>query len=186
MGMGRPPVRFGVLGVTSTEPVLSVLAALGLAQSAGSALVIDLCGNMAIHGTRTLSDLAAEGPSLTELAPGRPGVALLPAGPVEPAAARSAVEMLAGNWPAVVLHCAAGQWEGPVVPVKALLPGLLRVEDPGPAVWQPVGAGSRPPGPGPVLPRLRGSLVRRLLAGHTAGRTRWVRAWEAVWGMPWA
>jgi hypothetical protein len=173
-----------VLAVTSPEPVLSLAAALGLAQVAGSALVVDLCRDLALDG-RTLSDIASEGPALAELRPGRSGVALLGSGPLAPDAARNLIGSLAEGWPAVVVRCHPGQWEGPIVPVRALLPGLLRASEQEPAVWQPVGSPVRPPGPGPVLPRLRGSLVRRLLAGRTANRARWVRAWEKVWSMPW-
>jgi hypothetical protein len=72
------------------------------------------------------------------------------------------------------------------VPVRALMPGLLRVSEEGPAVWQPVVSAVRPSGPGPVLPPLRAPLARRLLAGRTARRARWVRSWEKVWSMPWA
>jgi hypothetical protein len=177
-------VMGGLLAVTSPEPVLSLLAALGLAQVAGSALVVDLCRDVAGNG-RTLSDIASEGPSLAELTPGRSGVALLRSGPVTPQEARPLIESLAQGWPAVVVRCHPGQWEGPTVPVRTLLPGLLRVSEQGPAVWQPVVSTVRPPGPGPVLPKLRGPLVRRLLAGRTARRARWVRAWEKVWSMPW-
>lgn len=183
VGMGRSPGH-SLLAVTSPEPVLSLLAALGLAQVSGSALVVDLCRDLAVNG-RTLSDLAAEGPSLTELRPGRSGVALLGSGPITVEAARPLIESLSGGWPAVVVRCHPGVWEGPTVPVRALLPGLLRSTDRGPAVWQPVGSAVKPPGPGPVLPRLRGSLVRRMLAGRAVGRARWVRAWERVWTMPW-
>jgi hypothetical protein len=146
--------------------------------------VVDLCRDVAGNG-RTLSDIASEGPSLAELTPGRSGVALLRSGPVTPQEARPLIESLAQGWPAVVVRCHPGQWEGPTVPVRTLLPGLLRVSEQGPAVWQPVVSTVRPPGPGPVLPKLRGPLVRRLLAGRTARRARWVRAWEKVWSMPW-
>ena len=57
--MGRSPGRFGVIAVTSPDPVLSLLSALGLAQAAGSALVIDMCGDLTLASGRTLSDLAA-------------------------------------------------------------------------------------------------------------------------------
>jgi hypothetical protein len=173
-----------VLAVTSPEPVLSLVSALGLGQVAGSALVVDLCRDLSLEG-RTLSDIASEGPALSELRPGRSGVALLGSGPVTLDAARNLIESLAESWPAVVVRCHPGQWEGPTVPVRAMLPGLLRVSEQEPAVWQPVGSPVKPPGPGPVLPRLRGSLVRRLLAGRTARRARWVGAWEKVWSMPW-
>jgi hypothetical protein len=182
--MGRSPARLGVLGVTSPEPVLSLISALGLAQVAGSALVVDLCRDLALEG-RTLSDLAAEGPSLSELSPGRSGVALLGSGPITVEEARPLIASLAEGWPSVVVRCPAGQWDGPTVPVRPLMPGFLRATDAGPAVWQPIGPSTRPPGPGPLLPRLRSSLVRRLLAGHAAGRAKWVRAWEKVWEMPW-
>ena len=82
--MGRSPGRLGVIAVTSPDPVLSLLSALGLAQVAGSALVIDMCGDLALASGRTLSDLAADGPSASELSPGRSGVALLSSGPIEP------------------------------------------------------------------------------------------------------
>lgn len=184
--MGRSPGRFGVLAVASPDPVLSLLSALGLAQVAGSALMVDMCRDLALQSGRTLSDLAAEGPSLSELSPGRSGVALLSSGPIEPQEARSLIESLAEGWPAVVIRCPSGHWDGPTVPVRPLLPGLLRSTEQSPAVWQPMATGARPAGPGPVLPRLRGSLVRRMLAGRSVGRARWVRAWEAVWEMPWA
>lgn len=186
VGMGRSSARFGVLGVTSTDPVLSLLSALGLGQTAGSALVIDLCRDLSLHSGRTLSDLAVEGPSLSELSPGRSGVGLLASGPMTLEDTLPAIEALAVNWPALVIRCHPGQWTGPTVPVRPLLPGLLQWVEQSPAVWQPLAAGARPTGPGPVLPRLRGSLVRRMLSGRSANRARWVRAWEPVWGMPWA
>lgn len=184
VGMGRSPAGQGLLAITSPEPVLSLVAALGLAQVARSALVVDLCRDLAVKG-RTLTDLASDGPSLAELRPGRSGVALLGSGPITEDEARPMIDLLARSWPAVVVRCHASQWDGPTVPVRALLPGLLRATDQGPAVWQPTGSRVTPPGPGPVLPKLRSSLVRRLLAGRAAGRARWVRAWEGIWSMPW-
>ncbi|HSJ85193.1 MAG TPA: hypothetical protein VLA91_15435 [Acidimicrobiia bacterium] len=184
--MGRSSARFGVLGVTSADPVLSLLSALGLGQTAVTALVIDLCRDLNLPGARTLSDLAAEGPALSELSPGRSGVGLLAAGPMTVEEMRPAIEALAVNWPAIVIRCHPGQWAGPVVPVRPLLPGLLQSVEQSPAVWQPLASGSRPTGPGPVLPRLRGSLARRMLSGASAHRARWVTAWAPIWGMPWA
>ena len=176
----------GVLGVESRDPVLSLLSAFGLAQVAGTALVIDLCGDLSMRGDRTLADIATDGPALAELSPGRSGVALLSSGPLDPVESSAAIEALAPHWPAIVIRCRSGQWDGATVPVRALLPGFLRADEQSPAVWQPVMAGVRPSGPGPVLPRLSGSLARRMLSGRTAGKARWVRAWAPVWGMPWA
>jgi hypothetical protein len=175
-----------VLGIESVDPVLSFLGALGLAQVAGTALVVDLCRDLAIHTSRTLADIAADGPALQDLSPGRTGVALLAAGGLTPGDCFVGLEALAPNWPAIVVRCGPGDWPGPTVPIRPLLPGLLQVHDQSPAVWQPVGAGGRPPGPGPVLPRLRSSLVRRMLAGRAVTRAAWVRAWNPVWAMPWA
>ncbi|MGH8914589.1 MAG: hypothetical protein ACRDZM_08765, partial [Acidimicrobiia bacterium] len=184
VGMGRHPGGFGVLGVESKDPVLSFLAALGLAQTAGTALVVDLCRDLS--SDRTLSDIAADGPALSELSPGRTGVALIGSGPLHASDCRAVIDLLAANWPALIVRCPPGQWEGPTVPVRALLPGMLNCEETTPAVWQPMGSGVRPSGPGPILPRLRSSLARRMLSGRTAGRAKWVRAWGPVWKMPWA
>lgn len=181
MGKGRR----GVLGVESPDPVLSLLAALGLAQAAGTALVVDLGRDLAIEGGRTLADMAAEGPSLPELSPGRSGVALIPAGPLGGAEVAAMIESLLRGWPAIVVRVGREEWPGPTVPVRALLPGLLRPVRSGPSVWQSVGSAARPPGPGPVLPRLRPGLVRALLGGRLVGRSRWVRSWASVWEMPW-
>jgi len=186
VGMGRSPGGFGVIGVESTDPVLSLLAALGLGQTAGTALVVDLCRDLLLRTGRTLSDIAADGPAVSELSPGRTGIALITSGPLHLSESKAVIDTLAANWPAVVVRCPPGIWDGPIVPVRALLPGLLQVHETTPAVWQPLVSGLRPSGPGPVLPRLRGSLARRMLAGRAASGARWVRAWEPVWGMPWA
>jgi hypothetical protein len=186
MGMGRTSTSHRILGVESADPVLSLLAALGLGQVAGTALVIDMCRDLTIRAGRTLADIAEEGPALGELSPGRSGVALLSSGSLAVADCVSVIEALAPNWPAMVIRSHPGQWEGPTVPVRALLPGFLQTTEPGPAVWQPLTLGLRPPGPGPVLPRLRSTLARRLLSGRADGRARWVRAWGPIWGLPWA
>jgi hypothetical protein len=73
--------RFGILAVCSPDPVLSVAAPLGLAASAGTALIVDIAGGLCLTSNRTLADLAGEGPTRAELSPGRQGVAVLAAGP---------------------------------------------------------------------------------------------------------
>lgn len=176
--------RLGVLGVESPDPTLSLLASLGLGIASGTALVVDLIGD--VRTARTLADVVEEGPTLLELSPGHTGVGIIAGGGVETSQAVTVVESFASNWPAVVVRCARGDWPGPVVPVRALFPGLLAETDSHPAVWQPLGSRVRPPGPGPILPRLSSGMARSLLAGRVPIRRRWIAAWERVWEMPWA
>jgi hypothetical protein len=177
--------RHQVLAVTSSDPLLSLVGSIGLAAAAGTALVIDL-ERLSRGGTRTLADLVAEGPRLEELSPGRRGIALLGGGPLDIEAAVGAVERLARRWPAVVVKVLKPGWPGPTVPVVPLYPGWLAPTDREVAVWQPLGAGSVPPGPGPVLPVLSRNLIHHILRGRLPGRSRWLRAWDQVWEMPWA
>ncbi|HEX6299405.1 MAG TPA: hypothetical protein VF148_02950 [Acidimicrobiia bacterium] len=182
VGKGRHPI----LGVWSPDPVLSTVAPIGLAAAAGTALVVDLVTTTPVPG-RTLADLVADGPRLAELSPGRPGIALLPGGNVDRSVGLDMLLQLAGHWPAVVVRAPDTQLPFAAVPVVPLFPGRLapttRLSH---AVWQPVGAGAEPPGPGPVLPSLRAGVVRRLLSGHLPRRSRWIAAWRPIWEMPWA
>lgn len=172
--------------MASADPVLSLVGPLGLAASAGTALVIDLLGGLRLASGRTLADIVEEGPRLDELSPGRSGVALIGGGPLPDQDAQAAVEQLATRWPAVVVRVADAGWPGPTVPVRPLYPGWLAPSGEGAAVWQPVGPGSDPPGPGPVLPRLGRATAYRLLSGRLPSRSRWISAWAPVWGLPWA
>jgi hypothetical protein len=174
-----------VLGVNSPDPVLSCLGALALGITAGTALVVDLVGDLRTGSNRSLADLVLAGPSLGELAPGRAGVAILAGGGLEAEEAGPLIRVLASNWPVVVVReYRRSTW--PSVPVRALLPGLLGPIDQGPAVWQPMGANRRPPGPGPVLPSIGPRLAERLVSGRMATHSRWVRAWRPIWELPWA
>jgi hypothetical protein len=182
VGEGRHPI----LGVWSPDPVLSTVAPIGLAAAVGTALVVDLTHTRAVGG-RTLADLVSEGPKLAELSPGRPGIAFLAGGNVDRGAAFETIRQVAGHWPAVVVHTADSDLPFPTVPVIPLFPGKLAPRTQvAHGVWQPVGAGSEPPGPGPVLPRLRSGTVRRILSGQLPRRSRWISAWRGVWDMPWA
>jgi len=172
--------------VRSVDPVLSVVAPLGLAASAGTALVVDLAGDLHVDGGRTLADIDIEGPRRDELSPGRSGVAVIGAGSIDVLRASELIAELGTRWPALVVRVNSGMWDGPIVPVVPLYPGWLASNTDAASVWQPIGVSRRPPAPGPVLPVLRPSLVRRLLSGRLPGRSRWVRAWSRVWELPWA
>jgi hypothetical protein len=174
----------GVIGVEAPDPVLSLVSSLGLALIAGTSLVVDLEGGLVTR--RTLGDLTAHGPSREELSPGRTGVALISGRGVDESESATLIETLSAHWPAVVVRCRPGQWEGPTVPVRPLIPGLLGPPGGAAAVWQPLVAGMRPPGSGPVLPVLKRGTTVALLGGQSIGRSRWVRAWSEVWGLPWA
>ena len=182
--MGRE--RFRLLGVRSDDPVLSVVGPVGLASAAGTALLIDLGTRLGTTGARTLTDLVHDGPRLDELSPGRPGVAVIRRGTIEIETCVPLVEKLATRWPAVVVRVDQDGWPGPVVPVHPLYPGWLAPETSGPAVWQSFPWSTRPPGPGPVLPRLRTSEIRRMLGGGQPTSGRGFSTWQRVWELPWA
>lgn len=178
--------RFGVLAVASPDPVMSLLGPIGLAAAAGTALVVDMGTGVRTPRGRTLADLAVDGPRLEELAPGRRGVAFMSARGLAPDQVATLVGRLSRHWPGVVVRTGGAVWDGPTVPVLPLYPGWLAPDHEGAAVWQSVPGGSRPPGPGPVLPNPGRAMIARVLAGGLPGRGRWVRAWLPVWEMPWA
>lgn len=182
VGKGRHPI----LGVWSADPVLSTVAPIGLAASVGTALIVDLVSTPA-GGVRTLADIAAEGPKLSELSPARTGIAWLAGGRVTTDSAFEILDQLGRNWPALVVRIPEPSRAIAGVPVIPLYPGKLAPTPPStPGVWQPIRGGSEPPGPGLVLPVLRAGTVRRLLSGQLPRRSRWLTAWRPVWEMPWA
>ncbi|MCI0677609.1 MAG: hypothetical protein L0Z63_01005 [Actinobacteria bacterium] len=174
-----------VLAVRSVDPLLSLLGSIGLVAARGTGLVVDTGGQLG-RGRRSLADLASDGPRLDEVGPGRSGIAVLGSGHLPLVEVESVAGILATRWPGVVVRLCGDGWTGATVPVVPLYPGCLAPEEMGAAVWQRIAGGSQPPGPGPVLPDLRSSLVRRVLGGGHPGRGRWVRAWSRVWEMPWA
>jgi hypothetical protein len=170
---------------TSIDPILGWVAPLGLAAGVGTALVLDLDpGGLGYPGERTVASMLEEGPRRAELAPERSGIAVVPGGGAGPDEAAELVGHLAAGWPAVVLRVGgASRW--PVVPVFPVLPGHLRTGPGQAAVWQLAAPGERAPGPGPTLPPLGRSLMRRLLSLELPPGSRWVRAWRRVWDLPW-
>ena len=179
--------RHSILGLTSPDPVLSLVASIGLAASVGTALVVDLVEVGADSGERSLRHIVNDGPSLSEMSPGRRGVAFIRGGGIETATAIGVIEELSRRWPAVVARTPGSQNPFPTVPAVPLYPGrLFPVPDVSHCVWQPLGTGAQPPAPGPVLPRLRPGALRQLLSGHIPRRSRWIAAWRPVWEMPWA
>lgn len=178
--------RHSILGLRSIDPVLSLVAPVGLAASVGTGLIVDLV-SVSRPGMRTLREISADGPSLAELSPGRRGVALLHGGDISKPEAVETLERLAARWPAITVRVSGSEWPFPVVPVIPLYPGQFLSEPEPVGVWQPVGSGhGAPRGPGPVLPRLRPGVIRRLLSGSLPRRSRWLEAWRPVWDMPWA
>ena len=176
--------RANLLALSSPDPTLSLAGSIALASVAGSGLVIDFVGE---GRGRTLEQLDDDGPTLGELSPGRTGVAVISAHPQSIDEKAPLVQMLARRWPALVLRVPGSVDWLANVPVHPLLSSRLTIarRPDGAAVWQPYGAVGRPPGPGPVLPRLRRRTVATLLAGHLPAHSRWMRAWRQVWAMPW-
>lgn len=174
-----------MLAVSSPDLLLGTVASIGLAAAAGTCLVVGL--DLPYLGRRSLSDLASEGPMTSELSPGRTGVAMIPAGPLDGIDVGEVVGRLSSRWPAVVVGGVGASSLGlATVPVVPLYPGRLLAQEASNCVWQPVVAGVTPPSPGPVLPRIRPSVLKRLLDGTLPRRSRWVRAWTPIWEMPWA
>jgi hypothetical protein len=173
---------------TPEDGVLGAVAPLALAAAAGTALVVDLDPAGPLYpGDGSLADLVAEGPTRRHLEPVRRGVAVLRNGGIESEAAAEVLHALVAGWPAVVFRLPAhDRPAGPgVVPVRPLVPGgvIRTVEHP--SVYQSAGWRVPQPGPGLVLPRPPAAVVRSLLEGVRPRPNRWIRAWRAVWEMPW-
>lgn len=170
------------------DALLGHVAPLALASAApGSSLVVDLDpSGSAYFGGASLAGLVADGPHRTDLSPSRRGVAVLRNGGIAESDAADVLAALVAGWPHVVLRM-------PPLP-RPEMPGVVRVVPLGPgfdgrgasqAVYQ------RGPWPfdrslpGVVLPRPRASTIRSLLEGRRPPTCRWLRAWRAVWGLPW-
>lgn len=176
---------------TFHDGVLAAVAPLGLAASAGTALLVDLDpAGPDYPGEGSLAALVEYGPRRADLRPVRRGVAVLRNGGIEASEAVEVLAALVDGWPAVVVRRAVGApslpgLPVPTVPVIPMLPAPLRVVPEGPAVYQPTGLASDPPGPGHVLARLRAGQVAQMLRGMIEQRWRWVRSWAPVWSLNW-
>lgn len=178
--------RSAILAISAPgDSVLHAVAPLGLAASAGPAIVVDLDREAPPYpGDRTLAMLAADGPRRDDLVPARSGVAVLANGGIGPDEAIPLIEALAGSWPAVVVRSGRVRPPFPLVRVFGLLPGLTPAVE-GPAVYQRLGPGSPPRLSGLVLPPVGRGDILRMLAGGRPGSRRWVVAWRRAWELRW-
>lgn len=178
-----------IVTVRADDAVLHHIAPLGLAAALarrhGAALVVDLDPASPSYPGRSLADLVRDGARRADLVPGRGGVARLGNGGLAPDEVGDLVVRLAEGWPAVVARVGAPVPGLALVPVRALLPPPLLPLTGGPAVYQALAPGARPPGPGILLPPLGRARIRALLSGVLDPRWRWVRAWDPVGRAGW-
>ncbi len=171
-----------------TDGVLGIVAPLALAASAKTALMVDLDRDGPRYpGTGSLADLVEQGPRLDDLRPGQSGVAVLRNGGIDPADAAEVISALVKGWPHVVLRLprAGSDVSLPVVPVVPLLPGGMTPPSDRPAVYQQLGWHEKAPGPALTMRTPARATVAALLEGRMPARSRWIRSWQQVWGMPW-
>ena len=168
---------------TAHDDLLGMVAPFALALAHRTALVIDLDPQgLPLPGNRSLARMVEDGPTLDELVPSRPGLAVLPHGGVDSEAAAQVVGALAGSWPCVVVRSRVPLPGMPFVEVTPLIPGVVTRTKP--RIWVRTGIGKVHPGPGPVVDSPGRSAVGAVLAGRMpAGR--WVRSWSGVWSWPW-
>lgn len=171
---------------TPEDGLLGALAPLGAALANSPALVVDLDPQgPAYPGERSLADLVAEDPTEEDLAP-RPGVAVMRNGGVTPHDAADVVAALIERWERVVLRLPPRPFPGgdtPVLQVRLLTGGWYQ-SSASAAVWQATGDLVRMPSEGVRLPVPTRDTVRALLAGRRPpARSKWVRAWQPVWGV---
>lgn len=172
---------------TCGDGLLSVLAPIGLAMIAGTALVIDLDPQgPSFGGKSSLAALVESSPRRDDLQPSAPGPAFLANGGVEPETAEPVVRALMKGWPAVVLRSPDDLSAfTPVVPIYPMLPGPLASVPDRYCVFQRTGFRVEQPADGIVLPRPRSNTIQRILGGSTPVRSRWVQRWRQVWEHPW-
>lgn len=172
------------------DGVLGAVAPLALASTQPTALVVDLDAmGPAYPSDRTLLDLVEGSPRAAELIPKRVGLAVLRNGGIAYEDAKSVVDLLLANWPAVVLRLppwAPDDVPAPLVPVRLLVPGRL-FPPPGRGVYQRLAGSTRRAkvGASHILPPAPRRHVGALLEGRDPGPSRWLRSWSRVWGAGW-
>lgn len=178
-----------IVTVRADDAVLHHVAPLGLAAALarrhGAALVVDLDPGSPPYPGRSLADLVRDGARRADLVPGRRGVAVLGNGGLSAGESGELLGRLAEGWPVVVGRVGERVPGLPLVPVRALLPPPLVPVPDGPAVYQALSPGARPPGAGVLLPPLGRARLRALLSGVVDPRWRWVRAWDPVGRARW-
>ena len=166
--------------------ILSIVAPLGLAAHAGTALVVDLDESGTVLASEDdLASLVRRGPTEAQLTPRRSGVAVLANGGVGVSEASDVIAALAQRWPNLVLRCApdaaASHFAVGIVPV---LPEPFSVPVEGDVVYQRTSFGGEAKSGAAVLPVPRPSTVRALLSGRMpARRDRWIRSLGQIWKM---
>jgi hypothetical protein len=164
--------------------VLSLVAPLGCALQAGTALVVDLDpGGPPMPGEGDLASLVARGPTEAELRPDRRGVAVIGNGGIEANEASEVIAALADRWPNMVLRCAPTQMP-PVaaVPLIPVLPEPFAIRIDRPSVYQQTHFGGDPQPGVAVLPAPKSATIRSLLSGRMpTRRDKWIGALEHVW-----
>jgi len=164
--------------------VLSLVAPLGCALQAGTALVVDLDpGGPSMPGAGDLASLVERGPTEAELRPERRGIAVIGNGGIAASDASDVIAALADRWPNLVLRCAPTQMPpDAAVPVIPVLPAPFAIQMDRPSVYQQTNFGGEPRPGAPVLPVPRPATIRSLLAGRIpVRRDRWVGSLEHVW-----
>ena len=166
------------------DAALDILAPLGLAVAAGTALVIDGDPSGPAVGTGpTLAQLHAEGPTRSQMEPPSTGAAFLSNGGVTVEEAADLIRALVARWPAVVLRCEArGPRPEGAIGFAPLLPEPHTIRLSEPAVYQRCRLSPGAPPNGSVLPVPSRRTVERLMAGRAPLRSdRWIRSLGDVW-----
>ncbi|MCL1593906.1 MAG: hypothetical protein M3132_06095 [Actinomycetia bacterium] len=171
---------------TPHDLVLSLAIPIGLASRRGTAIVIDLDpSGPPIPGGGDLASLVERGPTESELAPSKVGIAVLGNGGIEVSDASEVISAIAHRWPNVVLRCAPHSPPGRgVVSVVPVLPEPFTLVAEGKVAYQRTSLGGDPETGAIVLPVPRPAVIRSLLSGRIPPvRDRWLRALDAVWSL---